>query len=89
MYFYAYNDGVRTIREFSNIKGDTDYSLTISFIKELDYVTFDMTGGGLSVKASEVYVLPKNKIGYFLWFYFGGNKKAPKRISVWLKKSVG
>jgi hypothetical protein len=87
LWFYIYNGGIRTIKRFTNIKADIDYTLTISFVKELNYVSFDMTGGGVSVKASEIFFLPSCKIGYYLWFYFGGNKKAPKEIITWIKKS--
>ena len=86
LYFYIYNEGIRTMKKFANIKSSEDYSITISFVEQLKYVSFDMTGGGLApVKASEVFIIPSFRIGYTLWWYFGGNKTAPKEMVVNLK----
>jgi len=86
LYFYLYNNGVRITREFSKINSDIDYSLTISF-DAFEFVTFDMSNdaGIMPVKASEKFILPACKIGYSLWWYFGGNKTAPKKMVIWLK----
>ena len=90
LYFYIYNNGVRKMIKFTGIRALVDYSLTISLLPEINYVTFDMTNncGFSPVKASEMFVVPKTKIGYFLWFYFGGNKTAPKDMMVWLKRKL-
>lgn len=87
LYFYLYNGGIRTIKKFATIKADTDYSLTISFFKAVNYVNFYMVGDSQiqPVKANEVFVLPTLKLGYSLWWYFGGNKTAPKDMIIWLK----
>lgn len=87
LYFYIYNNGVRTMKKFTGIKADIEYSLTITLVPGINYVTFDMTsGGGMPpVKASETFVVPSFKLGYSLWWYFGGNKTAPKKMVAWIK----
>ena len=85
LYFYLYNSKVRTIKKFASVKADLDYAITISLVPELNYVTFDMIGETTPVKASEVFIIPSFKLGYSLWWYFGGNKTAPKKMIAWLK----
>lgn len=87
LYFYIYNNGERITKTFANISSGTEYELEISLHN--NKVVFDMKQEKSlqSVKADENFTLPKTKIGYFLWFYFGGNKRAPKKMTVYLKKN--
>ena len=87
LYFYIYNNGVRTIKKFEVINADTDYSLTISVDEKIDYVTFSLIykAGYTPIKDGVKFVVPFFKIGYSLWWYFGGNKTAPKEMVIFLK----
>ncbi len=85
LYFYNYNEKIRTIRKFADIQVDFEHTLTISFIKEINYLTFDMKGR-FPATMIEIFVLPEFKIGYFLWPYFGGNGTAPKKLDIFLER---
>ena len=85
LYFYLYNNGQRIMTRFADIAPGTEYSIKIS-LKD-DNVIFDLIEKNeLIHSAKEKFIIPKWKIGYYLWFYFGGNKPAPKKMSVFLKK---
>src|ERR1700741_1895419 len=88
LHFYLYNGGIRKMAKFVDIQADTDYSVKISFIKQLGYVTFTLfnSDGYEIARGSEKFIVPENRPGYYLWFYFGGNKVAPKKMICWLRK---
>ena len=84
LYFYIYNNGERIYKTFANVKPGTEYDLTIYF--DDDKVFFEMKSEKSPdiTSTSEKFVLPGFRLGYYLWPYFGGNKTAPKRISMFL-----
>ena len=86
LYFYLYNKGVRSFFRFTEVMADTDYSIKI--LLEYGRVTFELfsDSGESSAKSSERFEVPKKRIGYYLWFYFGGNKTAPKDMRAYIKK---
>lgn len=87
IYFYLYNNGARFFSRFTKINADTDYTITISV--DFGYVTFELfdQDGNSIAKSSERFSVPDKKIGYYLWFCFGGNKPAPKEMTAWLTKN--
>ena len=84
LYFYIYNNGERISKTFTNVRPGTEYDLTISF--DDDKVSFAIKSEKSPdvTSASEKFILPWFRLGYYLWPYFGGNKTAPKKIAMYL-----
>ncbi len=84
LYFYTYNKGQRKIEEFSTVQAGQKFTINIDCIKDLNFVSFELRGeNGNSITRKAIsFKFPDKKWGYYLWFYFGGNKKAPRRISI-------
>ncbi len=86
--FYLYNDGKRITESFATIhKAGVEYTIKIECIKSLNFVSFELISpSGLSITKKTVpFKFPDKKWGYFLWFYFGGNKPAGKTMFVKLR----
>ena len=84
--FYIYNNGERYFQAFADINPGTEYKLTISLKDGKVFFELKSEKSNESVIDSVNFVVPKFKLGYYLWFYFGGNKTAPKRMVVFLNK---
>jgi len=82
LYIYNYNKSVRYSCPFIDIDCDKDYKVEISFNTSQHYVSFEIFDkDGVHIKKqSAEFAIPTIRIGYFLWFYFGGNKTAPKEM---------
>jgi hypothetical protein len=88
LYIYIYNKSIRYSYPFADIDCDKDYRVEISFNASQHYVSFEIFDeNDVHIKKqSAEFAIPKFRIGYFLWFYFGGNKTAPKEMVAWLSK---
>jgi len=92
LWIYNYNKSARCFFPLVDIECGKDYQVDISFNKqnkEHQYVSFEVfDGSGEQIKKqSAEFTLPAILIGYYLWFYFGGNKTAPKKMELLLCKS--
>lgn len=93
LYFYTYNNGKRFFTLFSTVncnyapEGVTnDYQVKISFMNEINYLNFELFKNGQAAHKSSIpFTVPDHKLGYWLWFYFGGTKTAPQKMKANIK----
>ena len=80
IYAYAYVNKKRIIDEICVIESNKEYVLTINL--KSDKCLFSVIDENDNIKQMVIDSPHKNIIGYKLWPYFGGNKTAPKKISI-------
>ncbi len=81
LYFYNYNNGQRTMEAFADVWCCLDYTIVISVDEKGKSCVFDLyRKGSLEKERSVTFTVPKKKLGYYLWPYFGGNKTAPTKM---------
>lgn len=86
LYLYRYEKGVRQINYLMNIGSNESYNVFFDedFKKNRLVVSIKKSND----KSSTQFLLrnfshqyPKIRFGYSLWFYFGGNKTAPRNMA--------
>lgn len=82
LFSYSYNDSKRSIFLLHDFPADTTVYMKMIFDFKNNQVLF-IREGYITFKLN--YDFPKCKIGYYLYPYFGGNKKAPHKMNVSLK----
>lgn len=97
LFFYTYNNSKRFFTYFATIDCSAwndktmsgvlnEYEVEIYFMEGINYLVFELFKDGNQIQKSSIpYILPNKKLGYYLWFYFGGNKTAPQTMSANIK----
>lgn len=85
LYFYTYNNGIRSIVKFKEIWCGLNYTLIIRFSEKENTCTFNLYRKDFLENEKAIpFVIPKTTLGYYLWPYFGGNKTAPHTMKMGL-----
>ena len=84
IYAYSYVKGERIIQEICCVEIDKEYKFLIR-IKN-GKIIFTIIDENHQIKQSVQKVSSSRFFGYCLWPYFGGNKTAPKNISIELNE---
>lgn len=85
IYAYSYIKGVRNIDEICVIENDKEYKFIIRL--NGDKAIFTVVSEDYDINQVTQLVPTSKFFGYCLWPYFGGNKKAPHKISIELEKN--
>lgn len=80
IYAYSYIDGIRVIDEICEVETDKYYTFLIR--TKNGKVIYTVTDSEYNMKQVVQKITTKKVLGYNLWPYFGGNKTAPKNISI-------
>ena len=80
IYAYGYVNKQRVIEEICTIETNLLYRFTINL--KTDTCIFSVIDQNDKISQKIIKAPHKNSLGYKLWPYFGGNKTAPKDISL-------
>lgn len=80
LWSYVYNKGKRTFNHICDCNISDNY--LVSFKVENNQLTIFIVGNEFCSIFKENFEIPKFKIGYFLYPYFGGDNPAPHDIAI-------
>ena len=82
LFLYTYNNSVRSWDYLCTIPLEYKLKFNITFTRENNIIVIKWLD-----KTEIIYFeFPEKKWGYYLWPYFGGNKKAPHNITIKLQQ---
>ncbi len=86
IFYYAYNNGVRTFEQIGIIDEDNlgKYKVKLDYDNNRIAISNEFVD---DFPKYFPYTFPKFKWGYYLFPYFGGNNKAPRNMTIHLDAS--
>lgn len=95
LYLYRYEKGIRKINYLINVNANESYNVLFEEIIEENKLIVTIKNLSNNDKTNSQFLLrffshqyPKIRLGYSLWFYFGGNKTAPQNMACSIIKNI-
>ena len=82
---YCYNDSKRSMIDICNVDINNIIKLNFEYDSKKLQIVAIVEVKDATYMVTHPFKMPKFKLGYHLWPYFGGNKTAPHEIHIWLK----
>lgn len=82
---YCYNRGKRISTDICNVGINNTVKLKFDYDSKNSHILATVEVNNSTYIINQTFKMPKIKLGYYLWPYFGGNKSAPHEIHIWLK----
>lgn len=79
LYFYLYQNGIRYEKMFSSVEIGREYELEMSV--DMGMLSFTLKSEGITT-SSTPFILPKTRLGYYLFPYIGGKKPARMKTKI-------
>lgn len=83
LWSYTHNNGVIEAEYIDFVPTDYNLKIDVFFNREKNNIIIKW----LNQEKTIAFKFPENKWGYYLWPYFGGNRRSPHTITIKLKEN--